>query len=154
MRFIGGTWDPASISALAAVFGSLTGALTSSVSTWITQRHQDRRDLLAKGIFHRELLYPDFISESARAMADAVQHNFQDPNKLVPTCALLSRIRLSSSANVLENAERVIQHIIIAYSEPNLTPEEIQFGAKREDRLREFSEICRAELDAMQTQLR
>ena len=87
-------------------------------------------------------------------MADAVQHNFQDPNKLVPTCALLSRIRLSSSANVLENAERVIQHIIIAYSELNLTPEEIQFGAKREDRLREFSEICRAELEAMQTQLR
>ncbi len=87
-------------------------------------------------------------------MADAVQHNFQDPNKLVPTCALLSRIRLSSSANVLENAERVIEHIIIAYSEPNLTPEEIQFGAKREDRLRAFSEICRAELDAMQTQLR
>ena len=108
MRFIGGIWDPGSISALAALFRSLTGALTSSVSTWITQRHQDRRDLLAKGIFHREQLYSDFISESARAMADAVQHNFQDPNKLVPTCALLSRIRLSSSANVLENAERAL----------------------------------------------
>ena len=64
-------------------------------------------------------------------MADAVQHNFQDPSKLVPTYALLSRIRLSS-ANVLESAERVIQHIIIAYSEPNLTPEEIQFEAQRE----------------------
>ena len=137
MRVIGGTWDPASISALAAIFGSVTGALTLSVSTWITQRHQDRRDLLAKRIFHREQLYSDFINESARAMADAVQHNFQDPNKLVPTYALLSRIRLSSSANVLESAERVIQHIVIAYSEPNLTPEEIQFGAKREDRLRE-----------------
>ena len=137
MRVIGGTWDPASISALAPIFGSVTGALTSSVSTWITQRHQDRRDLLAKRIFHLEQLYSDFISESARAMADAVQHNFQDPNKLVPTYALLSRIRLSSSANVLESAERVIQHIVIAYSEPNLTPEEIQFGAKREDRLRE-----------------
>src|SRR5438105_11248875 len=102
------TLNPASISALAAIFGSLTGALASSLSTWITQRHQDRRDLLAKGIFHREQLYSDFISESARAMADAVQHNFQDPNKLVPTCALLSRIRLSSSANVLENAERAL----------------------------------------------
>ncbi|SRR5216684_2244718 len=154
MRFISGTWGPASISALAAIFGSLTGALTSSVSTWITQRHQDRRDLLAKRIFHREQLYSDFISESARTMADAVQHNFQDPSKLVPTYALLSRIRLSSSANVLESAEGVIQHIMIAYSEPNLTPEEIQFGARREDRLREFSEIWRAELDAMQTPVR
>ena len=154
MRFIGESLNPAGISALAAIFGSLIGALTSSLSAWIMQRHQDQRDLLAKRIFHREQLYSDFISESARAMADAIQHTFQDPNKLVPAYALLSRIRLSSSANVLESAERVIQHIIVAYSEPNLTPEQIQFGAKREDRLREFSDICRAELDAMQKQLR
>ena len=146
--------NPASISALAAILGSLMGALTSSLSTWITQRHQDRRDLLAKRIFHREQLYSDFISESARAMADAVQHNFQDPNKLVPAYALLSRIRLSSSAKVLESAERVVQRIVVAYSEPNLTPEEMQFGDEREDILREFSDICRAELDVMQTQLR
>jgi hypothetical protein len=101
MRLIGGSWSPATISALAAIFGSLTGALASSVSTWITQRHQDRRDLVAKRIFHREQLYSDFISESARAIADAVQHDFQDPNKLTPSYALLSRIRLSSSTKVL-----------------------------------------------------
>jgi len=116
------TLDPASISALAAIFGSLTGALASSLSTWITQRHQDRRDLLAKRIFHREQLYSDFISESARAIAEAIQHSFQHPNKLIPTYALVSRIRLSSSKEVLTSAERVIQHIINTYSEPNLTP--------------------------------
>jgi hypothetical protein len=92
---------------------SLTGALPSSVSTWITQRHQDRRDLLAKRIFHREQLYSDFISETARAMGDAIQHNFQDPNTLTPIYALLSRIRLSSSADVLGSAETVMQRIII-----------------------------------------
>ena len=151
---IGGSWDPASISALAAIFGSLSGALASSVGTWITQRHQDRRDLLAKRIFHREQLYSDFISESAHAMADAIQHSFHDPNKLSPT-ALLSRIRLSSSADVLASAEQVIQRIIATYSEPNLTPEEIQSrAAKHEDPLREFSNICRAELETMQNQLR
>ena len=155
MRLIGGSWDPASISALAAIFGSLSGALASSVGTWITQRHQDRRDLLAKRIFHREQLYSDFISESAHAMADAIQHSFHDPNKLSPTYALLSRIRLSSSADVLASAEQVIQHIITTYSGPNLTPEEIQSrAAKHEDPLREFSNICRAELETMQNQLR
>jgi hypothetical protein len=96
MRLIGGSWNPATISALAAIFASLTGALTSSVSTWITQRHQDRRDLLAKRIFQREQLYSDFISESARVMADAIQHNFQDPRMLLPAYALFSRMRLSS----------------------------------------------------------
>jgi hypothetical protein len=76
--------DPASISALAAIFGSLTGGLASSLSTWISQRPQDRRDLLAKRIFHREQLYSDFISESARAMADAIQHNLEDATKPPP----------------------------------------------------------------------
>jgi hypothetical protein len=76
---------------------------------------------------------------------DAIQHNFQDPNKLTPTYALLSRIRLSSPGDVLASAEQVVQHIIRTYSEPNLAPEEMQSrAAKRPDPLREFSNICRA----------
>jgi hypothetical protein len=143
--------NPATISALAAIFGSLTGGLASTVATWITERHQDRRDILAKTLFYREQLYSDFISESAHAMADAVQHNLQDPNKLSPAYVLLSRMRLSSSTDVLASAEQVIQQIIITYSETNLTPEEIQITAgKHRDPLREFSDICRAELEAMQ----
>ena len=103
---------------------------------------------------HREQLYSDFISESARVMADAIQHNFQDPNMLLPTYALLSRMRLSSSTGVLASAERIIQHIISTYSEPNLTPEEIRSSAgKRQDPLHEFSNICRAELEAMKDEL-
>jgi hypothetical protein len=155
MRLIGGSWNPATISALAAIFGSLAGGLASSVSTWITQNYQGRRDLLAKQIFYREQLYSDFISESAHAMADAIQNTLQDPNNLTPAYALLSRMRLSSSTDVLASAERVIQHIISTYSEPNLTPEEIQSrAAKHEDPLREFSDICRAELKVMHSQLR
>ena len=128
MALTSGSWNPASISALAAIFGSFSGAFASSASTWITQRHQDRRHLLAKRIFYREQLYSDFISESAHALADAIQHNLQDPNKLTPTYALLSRIRLSSSTKVLASAERVIQDIISRYSEPNLTPEKFSPG--------------------------
>ena len=97
---------------LAAIFGSITGALASSVSIWITQRHQDRRDILAKRIFYREQLYPNFIRESAHALADAIQYNLQDPSKLTPTYALLSRIRLSSSPKVLASAEQVVQYTI------------------------------------------
>jgi hypothetical protein len=77
--------NPATISALAAIFGSLAGGLASSVSTWITQKHQDQRDLAGKRIVHREQLYSDFISESARAFADAMQRNSLDLNPLTPT---------------------------------------------------------------------
>ena len=87
-------------------------------------------------------------------MADAVQHNLQDPNNLTTANALLSRMRLSSSTDVLASAERVLQHIINTYSEPNLTPEEIQSrAAKREDPLRVFSDICGAEIEGIQSQL-
>src|SRR5229473_3930928 len=41
------------ITALAAIAGSLVGALGSAVGTWITARHQDRRDLLGQFSVHR-----------------------------------------------------------------------------------------------------
>jgi hypothetical protein len=87
-------------------------------------------------------------------MADAVQHNIQDPHILTTARARLSRMRLSSSIEVLASAERDVQHIINWYSEPDLTPEEIQSRvAKRQNPLREFSDIWRAELEAMHGQL-
>ena len=146
--------SPGTITALAAIFGSLVGALGSSAGTWITQRHQDRRDLLARKISHREQLYSDFISESARALVDALEHNVSDPKNLIPAYALLSRIRLSSSTDVLANAEAVVREIIGTYAKPNLTPEQIESRATNgDDPLRKFSDICRAELESMQSQI-
>src|SRR5215471_11036492 len=139
------------IAALAAIFGSLIGGLTSSLGTWITQRHQDRRDLLAKILVLREALYSDFISESARLLVDASEHDADDPKNLIgdprnlnPLYALLSRIRLSSSTKILTTAQEVVRTIINAYREPNLTPQQIEFRAFNGDGpLKIFSEVCR-----------
>ena len=142
------------ITALAAILGSLVGALSSTVSTSIMQRHQDRRDLLAKTMTRREALYSDFIAESARLLVDALEHNVGDPQKLIPVYALLSRIRLSSSSRVLGMAEEVIRTILHAYEQPNLTPEQIQIRAVNgEDPLKQFSDTCRAELDSLERRL-
>ena len=150
MAWIGRSWDPATVSALAAIFGSFVGAFASTLSTWLTQRHHDRRDLLAKRISHREQLYSDFISESARAIVYAMHHTFEDPGKLVPVYGLISRIRLSSPTNVVESAERVAKTILSTYSAPNLAAGEIQSGAgKHNEPLCEFSNICRCELESL-----
>lgn len=142
------------IAASAAIFGSLVGALGSVVGTWITQRHQDIRDLLAKTIVRRESLYSDFIAESARLLVDAMVQNNSDPQKLIALYAVLSRIRLSSSAPVLETAEAVIRNIVSTYPKPNLTPEQIESRAvSGDDPLRQFSDACRMELDSLQRQL-
>ncbi len=153
MNLIAQSWGPA-IPAFAALCGSIVGALGSSVGAWIAQRHSDRRELLAKKVFHREQLYSDFISETARAYGDAVQHTFQDPTRLIASYALLSRMRLSSSMNVVESAEHVIRVILDTYSQPNLSPEQIHtLASERTDPLREFSSICRRELESLWNRL-
>jgi hypothetical protein len=138
--------------ALAAILGSLAGALGSSVSTWITQRHADDRDLLARRVFYRVQLYSDFITETTRILVDALENNFNDPNKLIPAFALLSRIRLISSKEVFASAEGLVKEIVKNYSEPNLTPEQIRSRALNgDDPLNKFSDICRAEINSLGT---
>ena len=142
--------NPATIPALSAIGGSIIGALSSTLSAWIAQRHRERREVVAKKIAHLEQLYSDFINESARLLVDAVQHSLENPGTVVPLYALLSRIRLGSSTEVIESGERVIATILKTYFEPNLTPGEIQSAAnKHSDHLQEFSETCRRELESL-----
>ena len=142
------------ITAFAAIGGSLVGALGSAVGTWITARYQDRRDLLGKQIARREVLYSDFIGESARLLVDAMQHNSSDLQKMLPVYALASRIRLSSSEPVLREAERVIRAIVSTYPKANLTAEQIEAQAGTgNDPLRPFSDTCRIELESLQRQM-
>ncbi len=142
------------ITGVAAISGSLVGALSSSVGTWITQRFQDRRDLIGKQIVRREALYSDFIAESARLLVDAMEHSDLDLQKMIPVYALVSRIRLSSSEAVLKRAEQIIKVIVDTYPQPNMTPEQIQSQAVNgQDPLRAFSDCCRDELDWLQRQV-
>lgn len=143
--------DSAVITAAAAIGGSLVGALGTLLSASITQRYHDRRELLATQIARREELYSDFISESARLLVNAMESNAIDPKNLVPTYALLSRIRLTSSPQVLAAAEEVLKVIMETYARPNMTEEQIRSLALRhEDPLKFFSEICRTELNSVQ----
>jgi hypothetical protein len=115
---------------------------------------RSKRALLARKVFHREQLYSDFITESARVLVDALERNVGDPKNLIPAFALLSHIRLSSSPDVLNTAEAVVREVAGTYTKPNLAPEQIQSRAMNgEDPLKNFSDICRAELDSMQRHL-
>src|SRR5271166_3662205 len=138
--------DAAVITAIAAIGGSMVGAMGSFIGSAVNQRFHDRRDLLSAQLARSEGLYSDFISESARLLVDALEHNVVDPKNLVPVYALISRIRLSSSSDVLNAAETVLKTILDTYPQPNLTPEQIRSGSiQGEDQLRNFSEICRRE---------
>lgn len=49
---------------------------------------------------------------------DALEHNLNDADRLIPAYALVSRMRLSSSTAVLASADKVIKNIVGAYAGP------------------------------------
>jgi len=144
--------DSAFVSALSVLGGSLVGALTSLASTWLTQQHQDRREMLGKQIEDREKLYADFISEASRAVVDSLAHSLDRIDGLIPLYALFGRIRLSSSEIVVTAAEKVITEIIAEYFRPKTAAAkvpELVFtpqGHRWADPLADFSHVCREEL--------
>ena len=145
--------DSTSISALSVLGGSLVGALTSLASTWMTQQHLDRRELIGKQLSDRETLYAKFISEASLAMIDSLTNNLDHRvDGLIPLYTLIGRIRLSSSESVVTAAEKVIKEIIAGYFRSNLTAVQVQemvFNPqdhRQVDPLAEFSRVCRGEL--------
>src|SRR5512134_1455267 len=144
--------DPAIVSAMAAVLGSLAGGSATVAAALVTQRAQGRRELMQAEIHRRQALYGEFLAECSRLLVDAYSHTLEEPQKLVTAYELLNRIRLSASDAVLAEAEGVVRRITDQYFLPNLSIDEMHalVRAERADPLRSFGEACRSELKAMQ----
>ena len=144
--------DPAIVSAMAAVLGSLAGGSATVAAALVTQRAQGRRELMQAEIHRRQALYGEFLRECSKLLVDAFSHTLEEPQKLVTAYELLNRIRLSASDAVLAEAEGVVRLITDQYFLPNLSIEEIHAHVKAEgaDPLKSFGEACRGELKAMQ----
>ena len=143
--------DTATVAATAAALGSLAGAAASVVTTWITQRMQMTRSNLEWTLRERESLYSEFLSEASRLAVDATLHSLDRPDQLVAMYGLLSRIRLFSSDEVLQEAEDCVRQLVELYRRPNLTPVEFHeaLQANEIDPLKKFSTACRTELQTI-----
>jgi hypothetical protein len=145
--------DPAYISALAALSGSIIGGLTSLGASWVSQNAQARTHLLLESKSRRQELYKAFIEEASKLYGDALVTDSMDNadiSKFVGLYTMLSRMRIVSSQAVIENAEKIIEVIAKEYIEPNRTLRDM-FGKSREldhelDIMRHFSEACRQDL--------
>jgi hypothetical protein len=117
----------------------------------VTQRSQlttKRRDAEhAK----REKLFGEFISEAARVYGDALSHQKDDVCALVGLYAMLGRIPLVSSREVVVAAEAALVIIAETYLAPNRTLQELHVLAQAGglNMLTDLSECCQRELDAM-----
>ena len=141
--------EAAYISALAALAGSAIGGLTSFATSWTTQQAQARTQRVANEREKREALFGRFLDEAAKLYADALQNKREDAAALmIGIYALTNRIRLSSSARVVERADAIARIIMDAYLSPNMTLQEVRntWVEQHIDPLRDFSEACREEL--------
>src|SRR5215813_12573428 len=139
--------DAAYISALAALAGTAIGGLTSFVTSWMTQHSQAKAQRLAAEREKREVLFGRFLEEAAKLYVDAMQ-NKGDSAAMIHIYALANRIRMISSARVVESADQLTRIIMDTYLAPNLTIEEVRakWIEGNVDPLRDFGEACREEL--------
>ena len=140
--------NTAYISAFAALAGSAIGAFASFATTWLTQHHQERVTRLAQETGRRERLYGEFIDEVSRLLADALTHHLEEPSKIIPLYAIMGKLRLFASANVVARADEAMAQIVEIYDLPNAdfrNPTE-RPPQHRVDILRAFGEACRDDL--------
>jgi hypothetical protein len=143
--------NPAYLSALSALAGSVIGGTTSFLSSWLAQGVQSRAQLLLFDKGRRQELYREFVDEASSLYIDALTRDAPDLSKTIKLYALISRMRVVSSSKVIEEALRVGQLIVASYTEPNKSFEEIRamVSERALDPLCAFSEACREELQQL-----
>jgi hypothetical protein len=147
--------DASIISALAALTGAAVGGLTSGIANWINHRSQVRAQWLNHEKSRRQILYRDFIEEASKCYIDALQHDEADIAGLVGLYAKLSRMRVLSSTQVIDDAEKVTRKILDTYLEPDRSFVELREMAVDGtiDLLRDFASACHDEFEDMDRRL-
>ena len=139
--------NPAYISAISILCGSLIGALASLVTPRLAKRHEHEMQRRRLENLRRERIFLEFIDLASQTFVDALVHTtIEHPSKLVPLYATMGKLRLFASDQTVAAAERVMNRIIETYYSPKL---ELQTRPKVDsssDILREFSATSRAEL--------
>jgi hypothetical protein len=102
----------------------------------------------------RQALYSDFIIEASRRLTEAWSHQAEGPEVIAGLYSAVSRMRLTSSNEIIKRSEQVIRSIIAAYADPNRTFDEFKehlHNPEPADPLKVFTEACREELISLRT---
>ena len=144
------------MSGVAAIMGAIVGGLASLTSTWVGERSRQKRDLLQREMVKREAAYSDFIDCASKVYVASATHHIDDDDaeveRAVSLYAVTSRIRLFASDQVIKEAEKVIDRIIMQYGDDNVSAEQFRMSVAetRDDPIKAFSVICRRELQDIQ----
>jgi len=142
--------DSATISALAALSGAVIGGVTSFGTSWLSQQTQAKVQARAQAFATRGVIQA-LHRRSLKAYADSLARqaaNVGEITQLVDLYALVSMMRVISSAPIVESANHVVRLIADSYVSPNKTLRELHQMVDSDsiDALRAFSDACRDEL--------
>jgi len=144
--------DSAILSTASGLVGSLIGAASSIVATWLAQHGQLRAQSLVQEATKREALYAEFIVEASKRLTHASSHQAEGPEVIAGLYAAVKRMHLISSRDVIRTADEVVRVVVETYASPNITFEEVRErmrGGETRDPLKEFTKACKAELDVL-----
>jgi hypothetical protein len=139
--------DNSVITAVAALAGAAIGGVMTVFASWLSQHAQARTQWIAHNQALRQDLYREFIEQSSKLYIHALQNSNADLVALMGLYAELNRMRIVSSAAVIDSADRMLKKIVDSYLEPNKTFPELRQMADSGliDPLRDFSEASREE---------
>src|ERR1700756_2736027 len=133
-----------------------SGGAMSFLGSWIVQQRLVRSQWVVQDRLRRQDLYKEFIQIASKCFADALQHDKPDIASLTVLYEKISRMRVMSSPAVLAAAEEVLGRIIDTLFEPAVAVTNAQvrelFETGKGDFLRNFSESCRGEFEALRAQ--
>jgi len=141
--------DGGYLTLVAALGGAALGGFTSFATSWTTMRVQMKAQGNASSKSRRRKLYKSFINSASTVYGDALINDKPELSGLIDLHALVSLMRVNSTAGVIESAVKVVRIITETYRQPNKSPEEIETMIEdgSVDLLQGFSQACRTELE-------
>lgn len=143
--------DPAVLSTISALSGTLIGAVSSLGTTWMTTKSQARAARIAAERTKREELYGRYMDELAKVYSTALKSSGIDYDQTIGLFALNGRIALYSSTGVAESASAALKFVVDLALAPVHSGEQTRelMDRKEADVIGNFARACRAELAAL-----
>ena len=101
--------DAAIITALSGLTGATIGGLTSGLATWLSQKAQAKAQWQSQIQLRRQDAYRVFIEQASNLYIEALQNDHANVSALMGLYAQVSRMRVLSSASVVEAADQIVK---------------------------------------------
>ena len=104
--------DTSVVTALAALAGATIGSVSTVIASWLAQYAQALTQRRVQNQVLRQELYKQFVEESSKLYLHALQNDHADVAALMSLYAELSRMRILSSAAVVDSADQLLRKIV------------------------------------------